>query len=557
MRLTVVLKLALLVGVAANALAEIPYADSPDWLSSENDDYGTGCDFGDVNGDGSLDLAVSNGNDIIPAANFVYLNSGGGLPLVASWNSGDSRYSGHCELADINNDGYPELMVANYIATDWQPAQVQIYGNSGGVLASLPTWESANPIYTFRASFGDPDGDGDLDLAVATGESYHGIYQANCIYFNQGGSLETSPSWVSADLDASYDVKFLDVDNDGDLDVAYLTGNGPVKIYYNHNGTIATSPGWVTSESDNGNSFDFADVNDDGYLDLAVANNTQLSGSGYHKLYLSDQGTINTTADWASATTGYGSAAVFADVDSDGDEDLVTGRWWGRIEVYVNNSGVFTVSPDWSSGLAYESVIENIVFADLDDAATREYQQTFAGDGQRRLFYLDDRHLQSVDQVVVDGVSLPLAAYCSHREAGWVSLAAAPLVSVTVHYRCSHARDMAVSNWDNSTYLFNHDNVSGVQTVASTPNLELTAPIASPNPFNARTTISFTLPTSASTRLELFDVRGRRVRVLVDAILEAGDHSLPWEATRLPSGLYLLRLRSGAVSRDSKVYLVK
>ncbi|MFH1843687.1 MAG: FG-GAP-like repeat-containing protein [bacterium] len=557
MRVIVVLVTAMVIGLGANATAEIPYAGTPDWLSSENDDYGTGCDFGDVDGDGSLDLAVSNGNDIIPAANYVYLNSGGSLPPVASWSSGDQRYSGHCELADINNDGYPELMVANYIATDWQPAQVQIYSNSGGVLSSLPTWESANPIHTFRASFGDPDGDGDLDLAVATGESYYGIYQANCIYFNQGGVLETSPSWVSADLDASYDVKFLDVDNDGDLDVAFLTGSGPVKIYYNQDGNIATSPGWVTSDSDNGNSFDFADVNGDGYLDLAVANNTQLSGSGYHKLYLSDQGNLHATADWVSASAGYGSAAVFADVDSDGDEDLVTGRWWGTVEVYANSGGVFADIPDWSSSPAYESVVENIVFADLDDAATRDYQQTFPGDGQQRLFYLDDRHLQSVDQVVVDGLTLPLATYCYHRQAGWVSLAAAPLVSVTVFYRCSQAKDMAVSNWDNSTYLFSHDNVSGVQFAASTPESKLTAPTASPNPFNARTTISFILPISAPTTLELFDMRGRRVQVLMDANLEAGEQVHPWEATRLPSGLYLLRLQSGGVSRNSKIYLVK
>jgi len=54
----------LLVTVSGSA-AQIPYNTLPDWSSSETTDYGTGCDLADINGDGWLDLAVSNGNDIV------------------------------------------------------------------------------------------------------------------------------------------------------------------------------------------------------------------------------------------------------------------------------------------------------------------------------------------------------------------------------------------------------------------------------------------------------------------------------------------------------------
>ncbi len=54
---------------ASNIFAQIPYSLSPNWSSSESSDYGTGCDLGDINGNGWLDLAVSNGNDMAMAPN--------------------------------------------------------------------------------------------------------------------------------------------------------------------------------------------------------------------------------------------------------------------------------------------------------------------------------------------------------------------------------------------------------------------------------------------------------------------------------------------------------
>ncbi len=66
-------------------------------------------------------------------------------------------------------------------------------------------------------------------------------------------------------------------------------------------------------------------------------------------------------------------------------------------------------------------------------------------------------------------------------------------------------------------------------------------PVA-PNPFNAGTTIAYTLPTTATVSLEIYDLRGHRVAQLVDRTQRAGDHALNWDADRLPSGTYLVQL---------------
>ncbi len=78
-----------------------------------------------------------------------------------------------------------------------------------------------------------------------------------------------------------------------------------------------------------------------------------------------------------------------------------------------------------------------------------------------------------------------------------------------------------------------------------------------PNPFNPSTTISFSLPKSAITRLTVYDLLGREVAVLTDHLLEAGEHNLQFDGSDLPSGLYFARLQSGDFVTTQKLLLVK
>ena len=49
-----------------------------------------------------------------------------------------------------------------------------------------------------------------------------------------------------------------------------------------------------------------------------------------------------------------------------------------------------------------------------------------------------------------------------------------------------------------------------------------------PNPFNPETTIRFSLPGSAAAKLEIFNIKGQKVRTLLDSVMAAGQHSLVW-----------------------------
>ena len=83
-----------------------------------------------------------------------------------------------------------------------------------------------------------------------------------------------------------------------------------------------------------------------------------------------------------------------------------------------------------------------------------------------------------------------------------------------------------------------------------------------PNPFNASTTITWTLSREGAIRLAVHDVRGRRTRTLVSSRLAAGPHHVRWDGldergAPAASGVYLVRLRTAAESRTFKLTLLR
>ena len=91
------------------------------------------------------------------------------------------------------------------------------------------------------------------------------------------------------------------------------------------------------------------------------------------------------------------------------------------------------------------------------------------------------------------------------------------------------------------------------------------APIASryelgqnyPNPFNPTTHIRFNIPETANAKLTVFNVMGEEVATLVNGVMQAGGHTVSWNAASMPTGVYFYQLESGNFSQTKKLLLVK
>lgn len=179
-----------------------------------------GCSWGDFNGDGFLDLFVTNGNDInnTPQNNFLYYNNGNGSFRKITFGAivTEANHSRGATWGDYNNDGALDLFVTNF----------------------------PNESYLFQKQKGE-------NLFF------------NKIIFSDGGDLD-SPSWG-------------DYDNDGDLDL-FLANNDENFLYENNGGTLirmrdTTIAGSIIITRDNTSMGSWADYDDDGRLDLFEVNN--------------------------------------------------------------------------------------------------------------------------------------------------------------------------------------------------------------------------------------------------------------------------------------------
>ena len=78
-----------------------------------------------------------------------------------------------------------------------------------------------------------------------------------------------------------------------------------------------------------------------------------------------------------------------------------------------------------------------------------------------------------------------------------------------------------------------------------------------PNPFNPTTEISFSIPVEGHITLIAYNTNGQQVDIIFDGYQELGLHSYSWNAGRLPSGIYYIKLSDGINQQFEKAILLK
>ena len=111
------------------------------------------------------------------------------------------------------------------------------------------------------------------------------------------------------------------------------------------------------------------------------------------------------------------------------------------------------------------------------------------------------------------------------------------------------------------TFFIGHDSITGM--ITDVVGVEEAAPAAfavaqnSPNPFNPNTNISFSIADAGNVTVEVYNVAGQKVDTLSDGFMDAGSHSVVWDASGFSAGIYFYTVKSGDFSRTIKMTLLK
>ncbi|MEM7132550.1 MAG: VCBS repeat-containing protein [Chloroflexota bacterium] len=305
------------------------FARSTVWQQNNENTWSSSAAWGDVDGDGDLDLAVGTTGYNDGGTNQVHENVNSVLQPNANWTFDITTDTHTIAWGDVDGDGDLDLAVGN------GESQNKIYRYENDQFQPVANWPGDGIDKTQALAWGDMDGDGDLDLAVGNDTNATYSKGKNKVYRNDNGNLEPTPIWRAEDdaFDGTHAIAWGDVDGDGDLDLAVGNWLESNRLYYNHGGALEKEASWSSTENDITQSLAWGDIDNDGDLDLIVGN------AGQNKIYINHEGTLETDASWASQDTDYTIDVAIGDMDGDGDLDMVVGNDLEADKVYLNQDG--------------------------------------------------------------------------------------------------------------------------------------------------------------------------------------------------------------------------
>jgi hypothetical protein len=78
-----------------------------------------------------------------------------------------------------------------------------------------------------------------------------------------------------------------------------------------------------------------------------------------------------------------------------------------------------------------------------------------------------------------------------------------------------------------------------------------------PNPFNPTTSISYFIPKGGIVSLNIYDILGREIKLLLNDFISTGEHTVVFDASNLSSGIYFYELKAGNYMSVKKMMLLK
>lgn len=347
-------------------------------FNESSGDGNNGVRFADVNADGFIDIVQADGND--SDQHVTYLNNGkNGWELTPLWqipivdNGGFTESDGSgdnaLQMADLNSDGFPDLLMADGNAED---QHIAFINDRKGKFSLSADWSL--PLI-HGGGFTESDGEGDNGVRIidVNGDSYPDIVEADgtdraTLLNDQRGQFVAVSNFIIEPIDNGgftenggdddNGVRTIDINGDGLIDIVQADDADQRKVFLNRgDGTwlqnseadsfnlpVIHDAGFTEDGGDGDNGVRFADLNFDGYVDII-----QGDGGDQRDVYLN-----NSMNGWVKVTSwqlplitqggfteedgGGDNGLSITDVNGDGFPDIVQADGLEERRTYLNGT---------------------------------------------------------------------------------------------------------------------------------------------------------------------------------------------------------------------------
>lgn len=465
-------------------------------------------------------------------------------------------------------------------------------------LTHLPLAVVSGPGMDVEAA--DLDADGDLDIVIAN------EYQPNKILLNNGSGVFTdgTPGRLPQKNLDSEDIGIVDMDRDNDLDIVFATEDHAIhELYFNNGNAVFRDKSNVLPGSI-ANSVLAVDINNDSLPDLIFGNAgpNDTPARNFILINNGDSTFTNETSTRMPNVLDITQDIKLADIDGDGDKDMIVGNEDGN-KIHINNgSGVFTDETSSRLPLTGFEETRKVTLADID--GDNDLDIFFANVAFRPAMQRQDRLLKNngsgvftnvtsanlpVDQehttdgifvdVDYDGdldlittnifVNRPVKVFLNNGSGVFEERTTEVLPAgvqgegigiKAADFNGDHLLDLYICNrGQQDKLLFRNDTAKtiGINQNGNVIPDEFSLGQNYPNPFNPVTNFEFSIPVQSKVKIEIFDAAGRKVETLAEKELKPGMYKAEWNAGNYPSGVYFYKLFAAGFSQTRKMVLVK